>query len=134
MTYNRTDAATAMLAEIEAWCARTATPEGTIGHVLFFHPGFVGLLRKRLTLSEEKEIAVRAFLYHDHPNGYRGELPKTHANGTRPVKRLSKPGRCKCAPDDKFLPPKVDRDPCPRCGVRHDIGCNHSRAPLGMVL
>jgi hypothetical protein len=30
--------------------------------------------------------------------------------------------------------PRVDRDPCQRCGVRHDVGCNHSRAPLGMVL
>lgn len=30
--------------------------------------------------------------------------------------------------------PRVDRDPCPRCGVRRDIGCNHSQAPLGMML
>jgi hypothetical protein len=30
--------------------------------------------------------------------------------------------------------PRVDRDPCPRCGVRRDVGCAHSRAPLGMVL
>lgn len=28
----------------------------------------------------------------------------------------------------------VDRDPCERCGVRHDIGCKHTRAPLGMTL
>lgn len=26
----------------------------------------------------------------------------------------------------------VDRDPCPRCGVRGDIGCHHNRAPMGM--
>jgi hypothetical protein len=25
----------------------------------------------------------------------------------------------------------VDRDPCPRCGVRGDYGCAHTRAPLG---
>jgi hypothetical protein len=30
-------------------------------------------------------------------------------------------------------PPPVDRDPCQRCGVRHDIGCKHSRAPVGMT-
>lgn len=30
--------------------------------------------------------------------------------------------------------PRVDRDPCPRCGVRRDVGCGHSQAPLGMVL
>jgi hypothetical protein len=22
-------------------------------------------------------------------------------------------------------PPVIERDPCPRCGVRRDIGCNH---------
>lgn len=37
-------------------------------------------------------------------------------------------------PEVRPLPQPVDRDPCPRCGVRHDVGCNHSRAPLGMVL
>lgn len=38
--------------------------------------------------------------------------------------------------DDRIVPPTepVDRDPCPRCGVRRDIGCGHSLAPLGMVL
>jgi hypothetical protein len=35
---------------------------------------------------------------------------------------------------DKDKQPRVDRDPCQRCGVRHDIGCRHSQAPLGMVL
>lgn len=29
---------------------------------------------------------------------------------------------------------RVDRDPCPRCGVRGDVVCGHSKAPLGMVL
>lgn len=28
---------------------------------------------------------------------------------------------------------RVDRDPCPRCGVRSDIGCKHQRATLGTV-
>lgn len=38
--------------------------------------------------------------------------------------------------DNRIIPPTepVDRDPCQRCGVRRDIGCNHSRVPLGMVL
>ncbi|PZQ55280.1 MAG: hypothetical protein DI555_07995 [Novosphingobium pentaromativorans] len=27
----------------------------------------------------------------------------------------------------------VDRDPCPRCGVRGDIGCRHSRAALRLA-
>lgn len=32
------------------------------------------------------------------------------------------------------LPPKISRDPCPRCGVRGDIPCGHSRNRLGMIL
>jgi hypothetical protein len=35
---------------------------------------------------------------------------------------------------EKDAGPRVDRDPCPRCGVRRDYGCNHSLARLGMVL
>ena len=30
------------------------------------------------------------------------------------------------------LPEPVDRDNCPRCNVRFDIGCRHRRAPLSM--
>jgi hypothetical protein len=33
-----------------------------------------------------------------------------------------------------ITPERVDRDGCPRCGVRADIGCKHNRAPLGMML
>lgn len=37
---------------------------------------------------------------------------------------------------DRLIPPTepVDRDPCPRCGVRRDIGCGHSPERLGMIL
>jgi hypothetical protein len=36
---------------------------------------------------------------------------------------------------DFIVPLPIEpRDPCPRCGVRQDIGCGHSQAPLGMVL
>jgi hypothetical protein len=34
---------------------------------------------------------------------------------------------------DRASQPRVDRDPCQRCGVRHDIGCKHDRAPVGMT-
>jgi hypothetical protein len=138
MTYNRTEAANALLSDIEKWCRRTSTPENSIGHVLFLHPGFVGLLRLRRTLSEEKEAEVRSFLS-DNPSGWRGELPKTHANGTRPVKRPQRGGavdRVSAAhlSEEEIAARRVDRTVCPRCGVRSDFGCNHSQAPLGMVL
>jgi hypothetical protein len=136
MTYNRHDAANAMLTEIEDWCKRTGTRENVIGHVLFLHPGFVGLMRARRTLSEEKEIAVRDFLYCQHPDGYRGDLPKTHANGTRPVKRSPSKHSAKICLERGELPTaklteaeiaqrRVDRDACTYCGVRADVGCKH---------
>lgn len=39
-------------------------------------------------------------------------------------------------PDDDNLPPAVDRDPCPRCGVRRDHGCEHGaqRIAVGFSL
>jgi hypothetical protein len=137
--YNRTEAATALLAEIEDWCARTNTRETSVGHVLFLHPGFVGLMRLRKTVSVEKEIAVRNFIYCEHPNGYRGELPATHANGTRPVKRPPGGLRAKIycergaaqttrLSDEEIAARRVDRDACPWCGVRSDVGCKHTQA------
>lgn len=37
---------------------------------------------------------------------------------------------------ERLEPPSapVNRDPCPRCGVRRDIGCEHTPCRLGMVL
>lgn len=35
-------------------------------------------------------------------------------------------------PREEELPPPVFRDPCPRCGVRADIGCPHSHARISM--
>lgn len=145
MTYNRTAEARQLLTEIEAWCARTDTREGSVGHVLFLHPGFVGLLRLRLTVSVEKEIAVREFIYATHPDGYRGVLPLTHANGTRPVKKPSADKRAKICLERGALPTakmsqeqiaarRVHRDPCQHCGARGDFDCGHSKVRLGMIL
>lgn len=30
--------------------------------------------------------------------------------------------------------PRVNRDPCPRCGARGGFDCGHSRAPLRTVI
>lgn len=152
--YNRTAAAQALLDEVESYCLRTATPEGSIGHALFLHPGFVGLLRKRLTVSVEKEIAVRAFIYNDHPEGYRGPLPKTHSNGTQPVAtRASSPAARRKEDEELMSQPRPISEaprrglirnanvggtmqdssaPCFYCGVRADVGCKH-RPASGVV-
>lgn len=31
---------------------------------------------------------------------------------------------------ESFLAENPPRDPCPRCGVRGDIGCAHSKVPV----
>lgn len=129
--YNRTDAALQLLDDIQQWCARTATPQNSVGHVLFRHPGFVGLLRKRLTVSTFKETEVRQFMA-EHPNGWRGVLPKTHSDGIFGIGRKAA-GIMVDREDRTNAPAPVDRDPCARCGVRHDIGCHHTRQPIGMT-
>lgn len=40
---------------------------------------------------------------------------------------LHKTGTRLHVPLVEALPPPVDRDPCWRCGVRGDIGCDHRR-------
>jgi hypothetical protein len=83
---NRLDAGAQLLADTDAWCQRTGTAETAIGRLLFRHPGFIGLLRKRLTVSDEKEAAVRQFLT-DNPEGWNGKLPQCHGFGvTRPLR------------------------------------------------
>lgn len=116
---NRTAEAKSLLADVKEWCLKTGTAETAIGHVLFLHPGFVGLLRKRLTVTAEKEEEVRAFLT-EHPFGWPGTLPVKHANGTRPVKHPAV-GR----PPLPAMRATVDRTPCSYCGTRADFGCKH---------
>lgn len=121
---NRTAAARTLLEDIERWCASTDTKETAIGHVLFRHPGFVGLLRKRLTVSEDKEAAARDFLSL-HPKGYRGALPTTHigSNAAVRARRMVDVRHIEIPPD--VLPTRIERAPCTFCGVRADFGCRH---------
>lgn len=79
---NRTEVASALLAEIESWSARTGTKETVIGHALRRHPGLVALMRKRLQVSPEMEVLVRQFM-EAWPKGYSGELPQTHVGYSR---------------------------------------------------
>jgi hypothetical protein len=55
-----------------------------------------------------------------------GEPGKQHWRGrasTGGFRRRAEP----VGPPLSSLPPPVHRDPCPRCGVRRDVGCSHSR-------
>jgi hypothetical protein len=97
--HNRLDAGRALLAEIEAWCERTGTYEGRLGQALFGAGGYVPLLRKRLTVSPEKEDAVRGFLtaFPDGIEGLEVEIRKwladsrMHVPGDEPGRMLPAP-------------------------------------------
>lgn len=49
-----------LLEEIDDFCARTGTDRGGFGQIVLDFPGFVGLLRRRLTVRSDKAAAVRA--------------------------------------------------------------------------
>lgn len=65
-----------LLQAIELYCAATGTAETLIGAVLFRHPGFVGLLRRRGTATAEKARAVER-LFAAHPHGVPADLPSS---------------------------------------------------------
>lgn len=57
-----------LLIRIDAYCRDTGTEPTKIGKLLFGHWGFVGLLRKRGSLTDEKRRAVE-YLLDLHPEG-----------------------------------------------------------------
>lgn len=59
---NRTEAGAALLAEIERWSCRDRQSQSALGAILFRHPGYVPLLRKRLTVTIEREAMVRDYM------------------------------------------------------------------------
>lgn len=126
MSSARPEAAKALLADVEEWCARTKTPETSVGHALFRHPGFVGLLRLRLMLSEEKEFIVRRFMV-EWPRGYHGELPYMFAKQGRraSAKHPVRESAARMMSDEEIATRRINREPCRLCGVRADIGCKH---------
>jgi hypothetical protein len=57
-----------------------------------------------------------------------------HMSRAAPTKRERPPiaSRGRVQANDQPLPPAVFRDPCPRCGTRADIGCDHSFSRVSM--
>lgn len=114
---NRTAEARALLADIDAWCARTDTEAGHIGAILFRHPGFVGLLRKRLQVTCEKEAMVRDLLTSNPEGASHLPAPSPHVHPKRGAKlaqrRLGAAGRAA---------------PCQKCGG--SAVCAYPSCPL----
>jgi hypothetical protein len=116
---NNIAAGRALLADIDAWCLRTGTPEGKIGGILFRHPGFVGLLRKRLIVTVESERAVRDFLA-AYPMG------ANHIDAPNPHMKFPKP-----SPQTAQRRLLASVGPgCPKCGASGRIRCAYPTCPM----
>lgn len=59
--------------------------------------------------------------------------PYNRSPGRGPARKRPLPDVSGAEPNIADLPPRVERDPCPRCGVRADVGCSHS-ASYGLTV
>lgn len=117
--HNRIEAGKALLSSIEEWCRRTRTRETHVGQILFRHPGFVGLLRKRFLVTLEKEAAVLDFLA-EHPGGVkRIPLPNPH---------LRVPKGAPAAQRRMLAATEIGR--CAKCGQVEPGECHYPSCPM----
>lgn len=117
--HNRDFAAAALLGDIAIYCARVGIKETLLGRLIFRHGGFVGMVRKRMTVSPEAEAKVRQFMT-DHPDGV--EALPVPAQNLKP--RLS------TREAQRRLAEACGPDPCPACGHRRVSPCAYAACPL----
>ncbi|WP_077228576.1 hypothetical protein [Sphingomonas hengshuiensis] len=80
-------------------------------------------------LADRRLIRIQATagggrIIHIAVTGQRTAPPPPPAPDAPPRRYL----RSAVAVPREALPPRIDRDPCPRCGTRGDLGCRHGRA------
>jgi hypothetical protein len=114
---NRTEAASALLADVDEWCAATKTNQSRVGSILFRHPGFVALLRKRLQVTQEKEGQVR-------------DLIAANPDGVTDIPDQDPHVHPKLAPrlSQKLLLEAVRSAACQKCGG--SCACSYPTCPL----
>lgn len=64
-------------------------------------------------------------------NGTYGRIVTITTTGKRTAGRMPGPPRSpvRSPKEPRVLPPRIFREPCPRCGIRADVGCVHLVAP-----
>lgn len=62
-----------------------------------------------------------------------GKLYRLRLNGSQETDRLYPMPRRPRPKEERLANVGADRTPCPCCGVRADIGCKHTRLPLGFI-
>lgn len=60
--HNRIEQGRELLGQVEGWSGDRRWIESRLGDLLFRHPGYVPLLRKRLTVTPRSEAVVKAFI------------------------------------------------------------------------
>ncbi|ALJ15347.1 hypothetical protein ATM17_21510 [Sphingopyxis macrogoltabida] len=109
--------------DVDAWLRRTGTNYNrliTAARVNASTRHCVRIKHRRLTIDTAHRLrdAMQA-----HPRGIgKGEhKARVRAAAAEQLERQ----RAKRRRDFPALPITVDRSPCPRCGVRRDLGCDH---------
>lgn len=94
-----------------------------------------GLIRvERFAIGREVTIVAtgKKTLYTGKRNPHWRFEGRTAAESMHVVRRPRADAVNPDQPDDDHLPPAVNRDPCPRCGVRRDVGCDHRPTRISM--
>lgn len=113
----------AVIEEINAWCRRTGTNYNKLVTAARVAPSTRSDVRnrgRRLTIQTAMKLrtAMRA--------NRKGIVLGEHKARVRRIAQESLDRqRAKLKRDFPATPLKVDRTPCPRCGVRRDVGCVH---------
>ena len=66
-------------------------------------------------------------------NSVLGKIYRLGLNPSQAPDRLYPMRRRPRPKEERLARMGVDRTPCPRCGVRADLGCSHTRPPLGFI-
>jgi hypothetical protein len=126
----------AVIAEVNAWCRRTGTNYNKLvtaaGVNVSTRSSVMHRNRRLTTMTADRLRATMRKHKHGISKGEHRE--RTTQAEIAAYERQSRKARREFPQADL---PRVDRTPCSRCGVRADIGCEHSHrdferaAPLG---
>lgn len=111
-----------VVSEINRWCRKTGTNYNRLVTAAGVRPSLRSSVRRGTRLTITTAEVIRSTMA-QNPQGIAKDEHK------RRVKRRARDQvrRQQQREQAQFpaLPVRVDRTPCPRCGVRKDIGCRH---------
>lgn len=113
-----------ILIEVDRYLRRTGMGPTMLGKLAVNDTTLVDKMRCGRQLQQRTADRVRAFMER-HPDGVKMPRPIAMRRASSPIRKQL---RDRVTPAAVALPPRVERTPCPNCGVRGDIGCEHGRA------